>query len=521
MSRWINRDFLPALAAGAAQGVTFNWADDALRAMGLDEAARGMAQLQDEQPFAFGAGNLAASLVPSSVLGRAFVKGADAGLPFLSRAMGVDSALGGAYGLGGYEVEDKPLAERLSEGAIGAAAGGLTAGLVPVAYHNARQLDAALPALLRGEPPKNAAMALEMASGRAPGSVLDEALARDAAIARGDGSGRSIFAPFGETNMRPVDVDGANTRGLFDVAMRDPGARGIYRDATAETFRGDVLDTLSRARKRGMPKGESSALPKAKEAREALKGVDPDLRADLLAALDDVEAHGEWVRAAKRLFRDKPEAAAAFARQVIERVQRRATGAAQLETLTALRARVGKAGDLTEKLEALGVGLGRSPRRGDAAERDLVRLQGRREREGFSNASDRLTARTTPKTRPVGRKETEAADERLRTGEQEPAGFRPADAQELMQLMTAGRRLNYVSPSRSSEPLLDAVAQPGVRWANPFAVDPKIAMSAFTAGKGVPVLIEQGRSESGGAPGAVWDEIDRLRRRTFGSRRAA
>lgn len=517
--------FLPAIAAGLGQGLTFNFGDELLRLLGQDNLARGMAQLQEDEPLAFGLGNTAgAVLLPWNITNR-IMRAAAPGRDYLTKAAGFDATFGAAQGAGGYEVGDRPWEERLGEATIAGGVGGLTAGLVPLAFHNARQLDMALPALMRGEPPKNAAMALSFTSA-GPAGALDTAIARDAGAlhqgARQAGREPSIFAPFGEANLRPVDVDAPNVRGLFEAAMRDPGARAIYEDATAETFRSDVLESLRRVSRRA-PKGQAAPpIPKGKEARAALKDIDPDWRADLMAALDDPDAHAQWIAAAKRLFRDKPDAAAAFGGEIVERLRRRARGAAHLETLATLRAEISKGGALREKLNALGVGLGRNARRLDAADRDAARLSTRASGDSlFTSTEDRLTARTTPQERPVGRVETEAADQALREGTAQPAGFLPADAQALMRLLTTQRRLNYVPADFATTPLLEAVPQPGVRWANPFAVDPRISEPAYLAGKFTVPLTEQLRSESGGVPGAAWDEFNRQRRRVFGSRRAA
>jgi hypothetical protein len=490
--------------------------------------------LQNEEPFAFGLGNTVGALLLPWHFTNRVVSSARPGLDYLKKAAGIDAVAGAGQGLGGYEVGERTWGERAGDAVFAGGVGGAVSGLLPVAFHNARQLDMALPALLRGEPPKNAAMALEFAAPGGPAAALEAALARDAGAlhqsARAAGREPTIFSPFGEPSLRPVDVDAPNARGLFETAMRDPGARGIYEDATAETFRSDVLESLRRVTRRA-PKGEAAPpIPKGKAAREALKEIDPDWRADLMAALDDPDAHAQWVAAAKRLFRDRPDAAAAFGAEIVERLRRRASSATQLETLTSLRADISKGGALREKLNALGVGLGRNARRLDAAERDAARLTSRAGGESlFTSMEDRLTARLTPQARPVGRAETEAADRALREGAAQPAGFLPADAQALMRLMTQERRLNYVPATFAASPLLEAVPQPGVRWANPFAVDPNLSKAAYLAGKIAVPLTEQARSESGGAPRAFWDdavvpgwnELMRQGRRVFGSSRRA
>jgi hypothetical protein len=290
--------------------------------------------------------------------------------------------------------------------------------------------------------------------------------------------------------MRPVDTPGANVRGLFDVAMREPKARAVYQEAAAKSYREDLDQALTAAAGAPAKRGATVQGPPAPKTASPLSQVDKKWRDDLLNALDDPGAHQQWVSIARAVFRGKPETAKAFGAQIVKAIRTRLKGA-DIDALAAIEQRMGS--DIKEKLRALGVSLGAGRGRAQAA---VARLS-QRERLDFTSADDRLSARGTPSRRLVGKRANEEFDQRvqddtLEAGER--AGFMPDEAEELMRQMLRGRRMNYVPPSSARTAMMDAQALPGVVPWNPVGVGPRTGELGYYGGKIIVPMVEQVRS---------------------------
>jgi len=138
---WVNEPAAAAkgLAAGLLQGATFNFADEALDAVGARGAAAGLRRMEaDAPPGAFGVGNVAGAVAPALLAPAAAVNALvprSAGLLRTAAAGGAVGATEGALaGAGAAES-----GERLGGAGMGAAGGAIGGAALPLMFGAARR----------------------------------------------------------------------------------------------------------------------------------------------------------------------------------------------------------------------------------------------------------------------------------------------------------------------------------------------------------------------------------------------
>lgn len=499
--------WLDATTLGALQGFSFNFGDELARAMGDQSYTQAVQQAQADRPGLFATGQVLGNVGPWSRIAGLAMRGAKTGLPFISRAAAIDAASGGAYGAGGAHAGDVSLDERLESGGRGAAIGALTAGLVPLAFRNIDQARMNLP-VLQGKPPLHADQSLVFAGGRNADEVVGEALARDEALARAGGQ-KTLFGRNGVEGA-PVDIDGPNVRSLFDTAARSPKGREVagknadmrLRDAADARLRSawgaDERPVVMSGAEDRLKKGAVEYRTQARENMATLEATHGAEMQDLVAALDDAAAHNDWVRFARETFDGDVEMQTAAARRIFEHINRRMK-AASGEELRALLDRLGPSGDLTKKLKALGVTFDKAAK----GKAPYAPRQGE-----FTNAEDRLALREPAVRTPKGREEPAGM---------ERAALSDADAQALMEQLHASRRVNYVPARDARTPMLEVQGKKGVKWENPFAVDPRLGMAAYYTGKPTAVIVDQ--EMHGGGLSLLPRDIAELARETDARRK--
>jgi hypothetical protein len=585
-------------AAGFVQGASFNFLDDLLRAVTQNEQADNfLAEAQARNPFWYGAGNFAGALTgpmkipfPRGDFVQAGVASALDALPtrllakglrgtsddlsaltagqFLKRAAANDAAAGGLYAAGGYDVAEDggddsalTLAQKaLVHGAAGAAAGAASAAAIPALgrYWQRSQLNAPT---ARGEAPLDAPLALTPATlaGRnltraqpeelreAAFGLVDEALARDEAIRR-----LQSVDPVIQTGM-PVrtvlDAAGPNVQSLFGVIARDPEGRAMLLDHVANSARENVRAKLAALHFDGLPVSTRRVVQDGeKTVTRPLLKPSTSLVQDLVDAIDDPDAHQQWLRLAKTLHksgrtappqlkqranetdagfadrqraqadafeRDRPRRDAAttarreeardLAQQVVHGLKQRVDRASGEEALELFRRL--ENGDLAEKLRAVGLrieapkdlsaGLARS-------DQSLRAVVGAGANPSFMRVVEQVTR--DPKTAaPVrGRSAMEATEDNLTArspnrravgredlSDAPPAPVAPELRNYLVDALTAPRRLSFVPASRSEAPLLGLAPDFTPRRVDWRAATTGADKGFYYAGKGLPILGDQ------------------------------
>lgn len=586
--------------AGFAQGVTFNFLDDLLRAVGGEQADNWLADAQNRNPLAYGAGNLVGAMtgpmkipfprgdfvqagvataldaLPTRLLAKSLRGTSDdlsalTASQFMKRAAVNDAASGGLYAAGGYEVapdggDDSATtlaSKALVHGAAGAAAGAGAAAAVPALGRLWMRSRLNAPTK-RGEPPLDAPLALTPAAlaGRdlrqstpdelrgAAFSMVDEAVARDEAVRR------LMPGPVMQTGMPPrtaLDVAGPNVQSLFGLLSRDPEMRAQLMERVAASARENAQAKLRALTYNGQP--VRTSIPKEVDGRVVAEPLPPPstIRVqDLVEAIDDPDAHAEWVRLARAINargRERPPAlkrraaetdeqfaarqqaqreafdagapdrslsdrmradeARDLARQVAKALRDRIARAAPDEALDIYRRLDG--GDLAEKLRAAGMkidlpkdragGLNRSDEslRGVMAAADrptrFERVDGPPgARRRTDSAADNLTARS-PNRQAVGKEDLSDA----------PLAMIAPDLRgPILDALSMPRRLSYTPASRADAPLIGAApdfAPRAVDWGAPSTAADK---GFYYAGKLLPIVGDQTlTSDSGVIPGAI------------------
>jgi hypothetical protein len=594
---WVPTEFWTGAGdagAGFAQGVTFNFGDDLLRLAGGETADDWLAEAQRRNPLLYGAGNVlgamtgpiklgvgtgdfvrrgataAVDLLPTRLLARG-LKGTSDDLgqltakDFIGRAATNDAAAGALYGVGGYEVAENGAFDNRSRidvanqalvhGFVGAGLGAGAAAAAPLLGRYAQR--AALNAPTgRGLPPRDAPLALTPAAlaGRnlreldpesmrtAAYGLVDDALGRDEALRRLAAGGPVIQS--GLPSRTALDAAGPNVQSLFGLIARDPEGRAQAMAQVGKSAKQNVSARLDALTFDGMPVQTTQVVMRGKEA--ALQPLPPPstMRVqDLVDALDDPDAHAEWMKLAKALrargaplkskalesseqfqaralahnahLTAKAQEARDLAQQVAARLKQQVKEASPEQAL-ALYRRL-ESGDLAEKLKAVGLKMtmpkelaaglaasdaslravvgatGTPPRFTRAAEiveRDAKTGAPIRRRKAEPSTDDLIVA-DSPYRQPVGREDLDGAPR---------AAFDPTVQRYMIDALQAPRRMSYRPTATGEGPLIGTAPDFRPRRVNMATKATTADKGFYYAGKAAPIVAEQ---ELAGQDGAL------------------